>query len=537
MKNKFMALAVTLAALPFLTGCDGLSTASSSEEQPITSSTTSDSGESYVSSEDISSDPIDSSESDSSEEDSSSTSVYEGEIPSTFTIFSINDTHGAYEQYDYNNEPGIEKLYSAIISDDDYDESSSIIVANGDNYQGSYICYENGYLADECLSAIGVQATSIGNHEFDRGIEYLQDLSDNADFAYLACNIFDSSGNYASFCKPSTIIEKSGVKIGLIGAIGASLESSISTSYLEGYTFSDSQTLIQNEIDYLNEEGCDIITVLLHDESDSTYTTQVANTMNSNNLHSIFGGHSHDFEKVTISSVYYVQGGSNSKGYSKVKYSTRTGGVLSSGYVNISSSYKSIEVDSTNEVIQNLQALLQAVYDLDTYDDSVITCLDSEFRRYYETRSLVPQAMIYAARQEGLTGNIIACHNSAGIRAGLPAGNITMSNVFRVSPFDNLIKVIKDVSGEQVEQAGITRYVWGAEMEDGSYSSSTFDTSETYSVVVIDYVSEGNYFNLQGTQLNLGNNCTEEYYVRQSLIDFLSSRDMWYAADFADYNE
>ena len=526
MKKKTLSLVLTLAVLPFLAGCGGLSSASSSEETSYSSAT--DTGEVNSSSE-----TSDSSESNTSDEDSSS--VYEGEVPSSFTIFSINDTHGAYEQYDYNSEPGIEKLYTAITSDSDYDESSSIIVANGDNYQGSYICYENGYLADECLSAIGVVATSVGNHEFDRGIDYLADLSANADFPYLACNIFDSHGNYASFCQPSTIVEKSGVKIGLIGAIGADLESSISTSSLEGYTFSSDQTLIQNEIDYLNERDCDIITILLHEASDESYTAQVANTLNSNGLHSIFGGHSHDFVKTTVDSVYYVQGGSNSKGYSKIKYSTKTGGVLSSSYVNISGNYKNIEVDRSDEVIMELESLIQAVYDSGTYDDSVITCLDSEFRRYYETRSLVPQAMIYAARQEGLTGNIVAIHNSAGIRAGLPAGNITMSNVFRVSPFDNLIKVLKNVSGTDAEQVARS-YVWGCEKEDGTYSSSSIDTSLTYSIVVIDYVSEGNYFRLDGTQYDLGNNCTEEYFVRQSLVDYLSSKDMWYASDFSDYN-
>ncbi len=531
MKKKIITLVTALSLLPFLAGCGGLGSTSSVSSSEETSAEESSIEETSV----IESTETDSSESSSSEEDSS-TSTYEGEVPSSFTIFSINDMHGAYEQYDYNSEPGIEKLYTAITSDSDYDEESSIIVANGDNYQGSYVCYENGYLADECLGAIGVVATSVGNHEFDRGIEYLADLTEHADFPYLACNIFDSNGKYASWCEPSTIVEKSGVKIGLIGAIGASQESSISTSALAGYTFSDNQDLIQDEIDYLNEQDCDIITILLHDQSDSTYTLQVANTMNSNGLHSIFGGHSHDFERTTVNSVYYVQGGSNSKGYSKIKYSTATGGVLSRAYVTISSSYSSITVDETDEVIQKLQALIQAVYDAGTDAHDVITCLDSEFRRYYETYSLVPKAMIYAARQEGLTGNIIAVHNSAGIRSGLPAGNIDKSNIFRVSPFDNLLKVMKNVSASAAEEAGVTRYVWGVEYEDGTYSTTSLDSSETYNIVVIDYVSEGNYWRLSGTQYDLGNNCTEEYYVRQSLIDYLSSQESWSASDFADYN-
>ena len=188
--------------------------------------------------------------SDSSDESNST----DQNKPETITVFSVNDVHGSFEFDADNSELGLAKLDYAIRQDVDYDEETSIILNCGDAIQGGYLSYEDKTLSDKLFYEMGARQMTLGNHEFDWGIDTIRELSKKAPYPYLGCNILDKEGKIADFVQGSTIIEKGNVKVGIIGAIGESQESSISDGLLEDYTFSEDLTLIDNEVKKLEKE-------------------------------------------------------------------------------------------------------------------------------------------------------------------------------------------------------------------------------------------------------------------------------------------
>lgn len=96
-----------------------------------------------------------------------------------------------------------------------------------------------------------------------------------------------------------------GFKLGVVGAMGAELESSIKSSRIEDFEFSNDTTLLKDAITSCEEEGAKSTILVLHDDKDSTYT----NTIQSSKLNfkGIFGGHSHSFqlENLTVPSLMF----------------------------------------------------------------------------------------------------------------------------------------------------------------------------------------------------------------------------------------
>ena len=97
--------------------------------------------------------------------------------------------------------------------------NNSILVDGGDQFQGSlFYTYNKGKLAAEMMNKIGYDGMTVGNHEFDDGPEVLRGFMDALNFPNLMSNA-DVSGEKILAVKlaKSTVIERGGEKIGLIG--------------------------------------------------------------------------------------------------------------------------------------------------------------------------------------------------------------------------------------------------------------------------------------------------------------------------------
>ncbi len=489
---------------------------------------------------------VSSSSGGSSGSDGSSSSS-SAEFPDYVTVYSINDVHGSMPESQKKGELGVAKLSYAIKHDADYNPETSLILSAGDSWQGGYLSYKEKPLTDQLLSYLGVEAMAIGNHEFDWGVDQIKSLSESSPFPLLGCNIRDSSGNQADFCKPSAVIQKGAVKYGVIGAIGSGEESSIASGILGSYSFSGNIDLIKNEAKSLTDEGCDIVVVLLHDASDSSYTLSIANTLSlaDNNISGIFGGHSHMFQSLNIGSnnMPYVQGGSNTRGYCKMKFSTHTGGLIKKAYVQSNSSDFAVSDDKLDQNILDTIQTKETQYQA----DETLGTLDYKMTKYdddWTACNFVATGMNEAVLHYGYksTRPLLAIHNMAGIRDSLYPGNVTITDLFKVSPFDNKLKLFKDVRGSVVSN------LIGTQTSDHSskyYAFSTsdslaFETSKYYDLVVIDFVYNSSYFpsSLQNaTQYDCGKDGSL-LYIRDALKDYMSfgGRDggnAFYKEDFA----
>ncbi len=198
------------------------------------------------------------------------------------SIYAVNDLHGKF--MDTDTQPGVDE-FTTYLKDLYADaEREEIILSSGDMWQGTVESSSNkGQLMTEWMNDVGFASMTLGNHEFDWGPAALTANSELADFPLLAINV-TYQGEAVDYCKPSTIVEKGGVKIGIIGAIGDCL-SSISGEFSDGLSFATGSrltSLVKNEADRLrNEEECDFIVYSIHDGGDSFSYSGINSVKNS----------------------------------------------------------------------------------------------------------------------------------------------------------------------------------------------------------------------------------------------------------------
>ena len=227
------------------------------------------------------------------------TEIYNGKV--NFAM--INDTHGAFD--DSNDGYSILRVDSLIDSlestNGDY-----IKIANGDIFQGSYVSSTlYGLPLLESLNRMDFDCFVIGNHEFDWGLDKISvykdgDLSNGeAEFPFLGANIYYSgTTTRPEWIDAYTIVEyqqgNQTIKVGIIGVIGGTQESSILTDYVSDYTFvDDPSTLVGNYVKELRTtKDCDVVVVASHDLDDSL-NSKLASLSGDKAVDAIFCAHTH----------------------------------------------------------------------------------------------------------------------------------------------------------------------------------------------------------------------------------------------------
>ena len=149
------------------------------------------------------------------------------------------------------------------------------------------------------MSQMGYDAATIGNHDFDGGIENLRDQLKHAKFSMLNANYKLDETVLKEVVEPFKIFRKDGVKIGVFG-VGIQLEGLVPKK-LYGETKYEDPVMSSNKIaDHLrNHHKCDIVICLSHlgFKYKSDYPSDVQLARKSENIDIILGGHSHTFMK------------------------------------------------------------------------------------------------------------------------------------------------------------------------------------------------------------------------------------------------
>ena len=157
--------------------------------------------------------------------------VIEKEI--NFDVYTLNDFHGA-TKYVNQTYPEVGLAKMSTIFRGFAEENTSFFLSSGDMWQETIESNSNyGEYVTVAMNRIGLDAMTVGNHEFDWGAEYITKNAELADYPFLAANIIEKDTGYIlEGCQPSTLIERDGLKVGVIGTIGPSQYSSISYQYV-----------------------------------------------------------------------------------------------------------------------------------------------------------------------------------------------------------------------------------------------------------------------------------------------------------------
>ena len=174
-----------------------------------------------------------------------------------------------------------------------------LLFDSGDFSQGSpYYNLYGGEVEVGLMNRMHYDAATIGNHEFDFGLENMARIFKMADFP-IVCSNYDFAGTpVQGLVKRYVIIKRDGLKIGVFG-LGPKLEGLVSDYNCEGVRFLDPVIVAQEMADLLKgEKKCDIVICLSHLGWDKVNTLTDGQMMSkTKGIDLVLGGHSHTFLK------------------------------------------------------------------------------------------------------------------------------------------------------------------------------------------------------------------------------------------------
>ncbi|MDG1530494.1 MAG: 5'-nucleotidase C-terminal domain-containing protein [Paracoccaceae bacterium] len=210
-----------------------------------------------------------------------------------------------------------------------------ILLDNGDSLQsspqGDFIATQfkiNGVANNPMIEAMNLlqyDAASVGNHEFDYGLEYLTEVIPTANFPFLCANIRPINDPQHQWPKPSTMIERvlinqSGeTKTVKIGLIGTTPQESVgwSWSILQGNaTAKDMITAAKREAAHLKAQGADLIVLMAHSGLDANprmknHKGMVAKLAELTDIDAIIAGHDHQLHPSGADPLLTTNNGNN----------------------------------------------------------------------------------------------------------------------------------------------------------------------------------------------------------------------------------
>ena len=228
----------------------------------------------------------------------------------TITILHTNDVHSHIDPFPINdasfpNSGGV-VARSVLINKLRKINPNTLLFDAGDIFQGTpYFNFFGGEIEIKLMNKMGYNAATLGNHEFDNGVDHLAKSLENANFSIINSNYVISGTPLENKIKRFKIYEFDGVKIGVFG-LGIDLKGLVEKKLYSGVKYLD-PIGISNEIsEYLKEkEECKIIICLSHLGYKINYEKggmcDLLLAENTKNIDLIIGGHSHTFmEKPVI---------------------------------------------------------------------------------------------------------------------------------------------------------------------------------------------------------------------------------------------
>ncbi len=197
---------------------------------------------------------------------------------------------------------------AAMIDQMRKEDKDLLLLDSGDFSQGSpYYTMFKGDVETELMNIMGYDAATIGNHEFDFGLENMARIFRKAKFPIVCAN-YDFTGTVVEgLVKPYVIIKRKGVRIGIFG-LSPKLDGLVMASTCAGVRYSDPIKTANAVADKLkNEEKCDVVICLSHlgwDEAGLNDMEMIAKTRN---IDLVLGGHSHSYFK-TLNHVRNLDG-------------------------------------------------------------------------------------------------------------------------------------------------------------------------------------------------------------------------------------
>lgn len=218
------------------------------------------------------------------------------------TVLHTNDMHSRIESFpnDHKQYPGQGGILAMgnMVNKVRSEVGEVLLLDAGDIFQGTpYFNEFGGELEFKLMSQLRYDCSTMGNHDFDNGLEGFERMLKHADFPFVTSNYDFSDTILNGKTLPHTILEKKGLKIGIFG-VGVAFDGLVSKKNYGDTRYLDPIQVSNEKASYLkNEEKCDMVICLSHlgYEYKNTKVCDKDLAQQTENINLIIGGHTHTF--------------------------------------------------------------------------------------------------------------------------------------------------------------------------------------------------------------------------------------------------
>ncbi len=365
------------------------------------------------------------------------------------TILHVNDFHGRMFPYvEKTADPskpsgGAAYLVEQINRERARNPQMTILLSAGDMFQGTPVSnLFRGRPVLDVMNRLHFDAMTLGNHEFDWGPEVLAGIISAAQFPVLCANIVDDKSLTIAGVKPYVIISRKGFKVAVIGLTTPDTLYMVNPKYLAHLTLLEPVRVVPELVKKVRGEGAQVVVLLTHLglEQDKRLAAAVEG------VDVIVGGHSHTvvIDPVVVGKTLIVQAGYNGLylGVLELVLDEKTGRIIDATR---KSELKLVSAGPRDGFDKDTARIAESYSDrIKDRFRQVVGQTKVDLTRRADGESNLGDVVTDAMRTA--TGSDVAFHNSGGIRADIPAGPITMEQVYTALPFDNVV-VTMDLVG------------------------------------------------------------------------------------------
>lgn len=218
------------------------------------------------------------------------------------TILHTNDMHSHVDAFPTNDKKypgqgGMNRI-AEMVKNVRSQEGEILLLDAGDIFQGTpYFNIFGGEVEFKMMSQMNYDAATMGNHDFDNGIDGFNKMLPHAEFPFLCANYDFKDTLLHDKTKPYQIFHKKGLKIGIFG-VGVELDGLVDSRLCKGVLYNDPIIEANKYASLLkNDEKCDLVVCLSHLGYKYDYN-KVSDTIlaqETSNIDCIIGGHTHTF--------------------------------------------------------------------------------------------------------------------------------------------------------------------------------------------------------------------------------------------------
>ncbi|MFH2203797.1 MAG: bifunctional UDP-sugar hydrolase/5'-nucleotidase [Elusimicrobiota bacterium] len=360
------------------------------------------------------------------------------------TVVHVNDVHGwAMSQPDRKETErqvgGAGALANFVASS--RKAGPVLLLDGGDWFQGTPEgTIPRGKMMAEVFNVLRVDASVVGNHEYDIGEDGVKELVAQMNFPVLGSNVYAKGmDRVADYLKPYVVKEIAGVKVGIFGLLTTKMPALSFAENIAGLEFRDEIETAQAMVAELKRQGADIIVLLSHvgyEGSDRHETTLGDQTIAKRvpGIDLIVGSHTHSpiFKPERVNGALIVQAWG---------YLTHVGEVT----LDIDPATKKV-VASEGRIVKlwvdqwgeapEMTAIVRRYQDeIGRRLSEVIGTAEDTLSRNYQKEDPVGRWMTDCMRK--WTKTDIAIQNGGGVRGNIQAGPVLLRDMFEIMPFDN----------------------------------------------------------------------------------------------------